>query len=99
MTAAPDLETEAGRAAYRKELRQVALPLRWGGLALIILAALFCVAASRGLLGLSEETIVVGYAMLAAGWALVIATTFLRTRHHRRRMAEIDAIRREGAFQ
>ena len=90
MTAAPDLDTEAGRAAYRKELRQVALPLRWGGLGLIILAALFCVAASRGLLGLPEESIVIGYGMLAIGWALVIATTFLRTRHHRRRMAELD---------
>ena len=90
----PDLETEEGRAAYRKEVRQVALPLRWGGLGLIILAALFCVAASRELLGLPAGSIVVGYGMLAAGWALVIATTFLRTRHHRQRMAELEGATR-----
>ena len=99
MTSSPDLDTEEGRAAYRKELRQVALPLRWAGLGLIILAALFCVAASREVLGLPAGSIVIGYGMLAAGWALVIATTFLRTRHHRRRMAGLDAIRQERAYR
>lgn len=89
-TTPPDLETEAGRAAYRAELRSVALPLRWTGLGLIVLAALFCVGASRGFLGLPEGSIVIGYGLLAAGWVMVIATTFLRTRHHRRRMAELD---------
>jgi len=90
----PDLETEEGRAAYRAELRKVALPLRWGGLGLIVLAALFCVGVSRGWLGLPESAIVVGYGMLASGWVLVIATTFLRTRHHRRRMAQIQGAAR-----
>lgn len=87
---APDLSTEDGRAAYRAELRKVALPMRWTGLALIVLAAVFCVGASRGFLGLPEGSVVIGYGMLAAGWALVIATVFLRTRHHRRRMAELE---------
>ncbi len=86
---APDLDTEEGRAAYRAELRAVALPLRWTGLALIVVAALFCVGASRGWLGLPEGSVVIGYALLAAGWVLVIATTFLRNRHHRRRMAQL----------
>ena len=35
----PDLNTEEGRAAYRRELRRVAWPIRWGGLGLIVLAA------------------------------------------------------------
>ena len=30
----------------------------------------------------------VGYGLLAIGWALLLAAIFLRTRHHRRRMAE-----------
>lgn len=90
MSLPPDLDSEEGRAAYRAELRAVALPLRWTGLALILLAAVFCVGASRGWLGLPEGSVVVGYGLLAAGWVLVIATTFLRNRHHRRRMAELD---------
>jgi hypothetical protein len=31
-----------------------------------------------------------GYASLAVGWALMLAAIFLRTRFHRRRMAELD---------
>jgi len=91
---APDLETEAGRAAYRAELRRVALPMRWAGLGLIVTAALVVVAVSRGWAGLPEGAIVIGYGMLAGGWALVIATVFLRTRHHRRRMAELKGAMR-----
>ena len=94
MSLPPDLDSEEGCAAYRAELRAVALPLRWTGLALILLAAVFCVGASRGWLGLPEGSVVVGYGLLAAGWVLVIATTFLRNRHHRRRMAELDGATR-----
>ena len=92
MTTGPDLETEEGRAAYRAELRKVALPLRWAGLAMILLAAVFCVGASRGFMGLPEGSVVIGYGLLAGGWALVIATTYLRNRHHRRRMAELEGV-------
>ncbi|WP_396593421.1 hypothetical protein [Brevundimonas sp. R86498] len=90
MTPPPDLDTEEGRAAYRAELRKVALPLRWTGLGLIVAAALLVVAVSRDWAGVPEGAVVVGYGMLAAGWVLVIATVFLRTRHHRRRMAELE---------
>lgn len=85
-TPLPDLSTEEGRAEYRRELRRVALPYRWGGLGLILAAALVVVAASRGVL--PEQATLVGYAMLAGGWALVILAVFLRTRHHKRRLAE-----------
>lgn len=83
----PDLDTEDGRAAYRAELRRVAWPIRWGGLALIVLAALWVMLDRDGASGLP---LTIAYGMLAAGWAMVVAAVFLRTRHHRRRMAEID---------
>ncbi|HRO32329.1 MAG TPA: hypothetical protein PLQ03_02865 [Brevundimonas sp.] len=83
---APDLSTEQGRADYRRELRRVAQPYRWGGLALILLAAVVVTAASRGVL--PEPATLIGYGMLALGWALVILAVFLRTRHHKRRLAE-----------
>lgn len=84
----PDLETEEGRAAYRKELRRVAWPVRWGGLALIVVGALLTLAVSRGMFGLPESAVVVGYGMLAVGWALVVAAVYMRTRHHRQRLME-----------
>lgn len=84
----PDLETEEGRAAYRKELRRVAWPVRWGGFSLILLGALLTLAVSRGMFGLPESAIVVGYGLLAAGWALVVAAVYMRTRHHRQRLTE-----------
>ena len=90
MIDAPDLETEEGRAAYRRELRGVGLPVRAAGLALILLAAVFVVLASRGMLGLSEDAVVIGYGMLAFGWALVITAVFIRTRHHRQRMQTLN---------
>ena len=31
-----------------------------------------------------------GYVALGGGWALMLAAIFLRTRYHRRRMAELD---------
>ena len=84
----PDLNTEEGRAAYRKELRRVAWPVRWGGLGLIVMGALFTLAVTRGMFGLPENAVVVGYGLVAVGWMLVIAAVFLRTRHHRRRLME-----------
>lgn len=84
----PDLETEEGRAAYRRELRRVAWPVRWGGLGLIVLGALFTLSVSRGMFGLPESAIVIGYGLLAVGWAMVVAAVYLRTRHHRQRLME-----------
>ena len=85
-TPLPDLTTEEGRAEYRLELRRVALPYRWTGLGMILLAAVVVVAASRG--ALPQDATLVGYGLLAVGWALVIFAVFLRTRHHKRRLAE-----------
>ncbi|MEE2848878.1 MAG: hypothetical protein VX561_03310 [Pseudomonadota bacterium] len=84
----PDLNTEEGRAAYRRELRRVAWPIRWGGLGLIVLAAVVILAARQNLFGMGEAAVTVAYGLLAAGWALWVAAVFIRTRHHKRRLAE-----------
>ncbi len=84
----PDLNTEAGRAAYRRELRRVAWPMRLGGLGLIVLAAALILASRQNLFGLGEGAVMVAYGLLAAGWALWVAAVFIRTRHHKRRLAE-----------
>ena len=50
--------------------------------------ALLILSVREGYVGGGELTTNIGYGMLALGWASFIAATFLRTRHHRRRMAE-----------
>jgi len=84
----PDLDTDDGRAAYRKELRKVAMPLRWGGLALIVLGAVLALMARYHTLGFDNGVLPIAYAVLALGWVLVLAAIFIRTRHHKRRLAE-----------
>ena len=44
----PDLNTEEGRAAYRKELRNVGRPLRAGGLAMVVGAAVLILISRQG---------------------------------------------------
>ena len=38
--------------------------------------------------GLAESAQVWGYGALALGWVLFLTATFLRTRHHKRRIAQ-----------
>lgn len=84
----PDLNTEDGRAAYRKELRKVALPIRWGGLALIVLGAILALMARNSVFGATNSILPVAYAALGLGWGLVLAGIVIRTRYHKRRLAE-----------
>lgn len=84
----PDLDSEEGRAAYRKELRMVAWPIRWGGLGLIVLGALLALGARYGTLGLDNGVMPFAYFALALGWAMVLAAIFIRTQHHKRRLRE-----------
>ena len=51
--------------------------LVWAGVADIVLG-----------IGLTESAQVWGYGALAIGWVLFLTATFLRTRHHKRRMAQ-----------
>ena len=85
----PDLSDDEAVARYRAELRAVGRNQRLAGFALVLLGA---VAVWGGTVaGPAGPTIQwAGYASLAAGWALMLAAIFLRTRYHRRRMAEMD---------
>jgi len=84
----PDLDTEEGRAAYRKELRRVGFPLRLAGLAFITIGAGMALGSRYGTWGLTNEALPFAYGALALGWALVLAAIFIRTRHHKRRLRE-----------
>ncbi len=86
--ARPNLETDAGRAAYRAELRRVGWRQRWAGLACIVVAAALVLFARDGRFGLTDNAVMAAYGLLAIGWVLVIYAVFQRTRHHKRRMAE-----------
>ena len=84
----PDLDTDEGRAAYRRELKRVGWPLRLGGLVLIVAAAVLIMAVRQGWIADAGIATNVGYGMLALGWALFLAAIFVRTRYNRRRLAE-----------
>jgi len=84
----PDLSDDARLAEYRAELRTVGRNQRLAGFALVILGAVAVYLAPHGGVGPAVQW--GGYAALAFGWALMLAAIFLRTRYHRRRMAELD---------
>ena len=85
---APNLETPEGRTAYRAELKTVGRQYRIAGFVLILLGAAGIMSTRLGWLPEDQTMLVVAYGALAAGWALFVTATFLRTRHHKRRMAE-----------
>lgn len=85
----PDLSTDEAVASYRAELRAVGRSQRLAGFGLVIVGAIAVFASSRaGDMGQAVQ--MAGYSALAAGWALMIAAIFLRTRYHRRRMREMN---------
>ncbi|RZJ39889.1 MAG: hypothetical protein EON87_19145 [Brevundimonas sp.] len=90
MTHPLDLNTEEGRSAYRVELRRVAWPIRISGFALVILGAL-AVLAPRWISAWPNSLVAIGWGVLVLGWVLFITAIVLRTRYHRRRLAELGA--------
>ena len=85
----PDLSNAEALAAYRRELRDVAAPLRWTGLAIVTLGAVLMIAFGRGPQGITDTTGgIVSLALEAVGWAILIFVIVARTRYHRARMAE-----------
>ena len=85
----PDLSDPAARAAYRGELRRVAIPWRMLGFALVFGGAIGMIVSGRGPHSIADT--VEGEASLAAvalGWVLLIGAIVKRTRYHRARMAE-----------
>ena len=84
----PDLSTDEGRAAYRAELMSVGRPYRLAGLGLVVLGAAYIIATRYGGLAENETFSVIAFGLLAAGWASFLFGRHLRTRHHKRRLAE-----------
>jgi len=84
--ARPDLSTSEGLATYRQELRDVAKPMRFAAFALVLVGA--AVVVSAVWLSVPAWAINGGYIALGIGWILMVAAVFMRTRYHRRRMAE-----------
>jgi uncharacterized membrane protein YdjX (TVP38/TMEM64 family) len=83
----PDLSDPAARAAYRSELRRVAIPWRVFGFALVIGGAIGMIVYGRGPQSITDT--VEGEASLAAvalGWALLIVAIVKRSRYHMARM-------------
>lgn len=85
----PDLTDDAKIAEYRAELRAVGRNQRLAGFALVILGAV-AVWGSGYAGGAGPMLQWAGYGALAFGWALMLGAIFMRTRYHRRRMAEMD---------
>jgi hypothetical protein len=84
----PDLDTDEGRAAYRREVLAVGRPYRMAGLALVVLSACYVAATRYAGLPTNEILTLVAFGGLALGWVLFLAGRYLRTRHHKRRLAE-----------
>ena len=85
----PDLSDDAKIAEYRAELRAVGRNQRLAGFALVILGAI--AVWGSGPAGAARPLLQwIGYGALAFGWALMLGAIFMRTRYHRRRMAEMD---------
>ena len=84
--ARPDLNTPEGLTAYRQELRAVAQPVRTAAFALVLVGAAVVVAGVW--MDLPGWAINGGYITLGLGWVAMVSAVFMRTRYHRRRMAE-----------
>jgi len=84
--ARPDLSTSEGLTAYRAELRGVAQPMRLAAFALVLIGAAVVVAGVW--MDVPAWAINGGYIALGIGWIMMVAAVFMRTRYHRRRMAE-----------
>lgn len=85
----PDLNTPEGLDAYRQELRGVAKPLRIVAFALILIG-FAAVIGAVWVQAWPHWLINAGYIALGVGWIAMIAAVFIRSRHHRRRMAESE---------
>ena len=98
--ARPDLNDDAKIATYRAELRAVGRNQRLAGFVLVILGAVAVwTGAYAGAVAVWGSSVAgaagpvlqwIGYGALATGWALMLGAIFMRTRYHRRRMAEMD---------
>ncbi len=63
----PDLSTDEGRAAYRKELMAVGRPYRLGGLALVVAGAGYIIGTRYAQMPTNDVLNLVAFGALAAG--------------------------------
>ena len=80
----PDLNDPVQRAAYRRELRGVARPVRYLGMALALLALATAIARHR----MPDLPRAVPVFLLVVAALHLAAGVLLRARHHRMRMRE-----------
>ncbi|KAF0187260.1 MAG: hypothetical protein FD160_18 [Caulobacteraceae bacterium] len=83
----PRFDTAEGRDAYNRELRAVAGPWRLAGLALILAGAGLGATDRYTEMSLPAWTTQAVFALIVAGWALMMFAIFKRTMYHRRRLA------------
>ena len=85
----PDLSTREGRAAYRRELRGVAVPWRVIGLPMVMIGVIGMIWFGRGPQGLGDSSGGIASVLLVAvGWALLVVAIVKRTRYNKARLAE-----------
>lgn len=83
MTTPPDLKDPAQLAAYRRELRGVAKPLRYTGIAFALLGVVLAVVQrSWG----PQMPTAIPMAAVSLGVLNMLAAVALRTRYHQQRM-------------
>ena len=80
---APDLKDPGQRAAYRQELRGVALGMRRFGIGMALAGALLVLAHRRGV---EAVPLWLGVGVLGIGVLVMIAAFSTRTAYHRLRM-------------
>lgn len=82
----PDLTTPGGRAAYRRELNQVARPVRYGGIALALTG--FGIGLTRFTFEPWPDALrLLALVLCLLGIALIGVGVVARTRYHLRRLA------------
>ncbi|WP_242139512.1 hypothetical protein [Sphingomonas sp. TREG-RG-20F-R18-01] len=83
MTPRPDLNDPAERAAYQRELRMVARPVRWLGVALAIIAAMLALVRARYA---PQIPMILPLFLLGIAALHMIAAIVIRMKYHQARM-------------
>jgi uncharacterized membrane protein YfcA len=83
MTPPPNLNDPGERAAYQRELRMVARPVRWMGVAVAIIAAVLALVRARYA---PQIPMVLPLFLLGVAAFHMIAAVVIRLKYHQKRM-------------
>ncbi len=83
MNTRPDLDDPAQRAAYQRELRMVARPVRWLGVGIAILAAVLALVRARFV---PQIPMILPLFLLGIAALHMIAAVVIRLKYHQARM-------------